>query len=452
MPTRPNIVLVTVHDLGTMLGCYGADPVLRTPHLDRLAASGVRFDNHFATAAFCSPSRGGIATGKVPHVNGLMGLVNLGWDMPRSCVTIGHHMRRAGYHTALVGLQHETTDPSRLGFDDLLCDGAHTSGAVVERAADWLAAQRPHDQPFFLQMGFSDVHRAFPERGLRGANLGAIRPLPYLDDSPGLREDLWEFYGLVEEMDANVGALMQCLDRNGLEENTLLVFTTDHGIAFPRAKATLYDPGIHTALIMRGPAGCQGGRVCTELLSNVDLLPTLLEAAGASPPDGLQGRSFMPLLKGQPYVEREFIFAETNTTPWNTARCIRTRTHKLIRTADPGPLWHLPSDIERSKTRRDMGEAPLWERCPVEFYDLQADPCEKVNRSGEPGCAGAEAHCLALLRAFQEETHDPVLQGPIKRPAGEAAILRDIFEKIPGAQHPATGRPPAATRRTGTPT
>ncbi|MBN2449489.1 MAG: sulfatase [Lentisphaeria bacterium] len=433
---RPNVILVVAHDLGTMLGCCGAEPLLRTPHLDQLAAEGVRFSRHFSCAPFCSPSRGGLVTGQVPHVNGLMGLVNLGWDLPAGTVSIGHHMRKAGYHTALFGLQHEAMDDRRLGFDELQTSGPRAAGPVLARAVQWLAGAASRRRPFYLQIGFADVHRPYPERPGGEGEWGRVRALPYLADSAGLRQDLWDFYGLIEDMDRGIGVLLQALREQGLEGETLMVFTTDHGIAFPRAKGTLHGAGLHTALIMRGPGPFRGGRECPALLSNVDLLPTLLEAVGSGPVAGLQGHSFLPLLEGRPYRARAFVFAELNTVSWNVARCIRTPTHNYIHTANPGPLWHLPTDIERGKTRRDMGPAPLWQRPETEFYDLRNDPLEQHNLAGAPAVAEEEALCRRTLTGYRQDTHDPLLDGPIARPATEARLVAAALSRVPGLTAP----------------
>jgi len=433
-PTQPNILLIAVHDLGTMLGCYGADPVLHTPHLDGFAAEGVRWASHFATAPFCSPSRGGIVTGMVPHVNGLMGLVNLGWDMPEGPRTIGQILGDAGYETRLFGLQHEAKDAARLGFEWTSDPKAgRASPQVAPLVADWLRAEGwRRERPFYVQVGFTDVHRPYPEELAVDVPLEDVRPLPYLEDTPGLREDLRDFYGLIQRMDSSVGVILDALDAAGLRESTLVVFTTDHGIAFPRAKCSLYDPGINTALMMRWPAGFEGGRALPHLLSNVDLLPTLLEAVGIESPMGLQGSSFLPALRGEPYEERDWVFAEMNTVAWDPRRCVRTREFKYISNYMPGPVMRLPTDIEGGKTRRDMGEPPFWVLPLVELYDLRADPLEMENLAGgeDSQSRRIEGELARTLEEFQRVTCDPILKGPIERPVDEREIIRAIFERI----------------------
>jgi len=270
---RPNVLLIVVHDVGTRLGCHGETSV-RTPALDDLAEEGVRFDRHFATACFCSPSRGSIITGKHPHVNGLMGLVNLNWDLPESNVTLAQMVGAAGYETYLFGLQHEATDARRLGFqhvsDRSVPSKCHTVAGLV---TEFLRSRPRKAPPFYARVGFSEVHR--PWSSYEADDPADVRVPGYLADTPGARQDVAMFHGSIRSMDAAVGAILAALDESGLRDDTIAVFTTDHGIAFPRAKATLYDPGINTTLLMRWPEGFPGGGVHRELLSNVDLEPIL---------------------------------------------------------------------------------------------------------------------------------------------------------------------------------
>ena len=256
MNKLPNILLITTHDLGTHLGCYAWDPALPTPHLDRLAAQGVRFENHFCTAPYCSPSRGSIITGKYPHANGLMGLVNLGWDIPQTNTFLPAVMKRAGYEAVLFGFQHVAQDPTRLGYDHVSERGNYGCRAVAPLVVNYLKRRsRQPRRPFFVEVGFHDVHRPYGNLEQIPVQEEDIHPLPFLKDTPGLRMDMAMFYENIRRMDQGVGEIMGAVESLGLTENTLIVFTTDHGIAFPRAKATLYDPGIRTALLMRWPSG-----------------------------------------------------------------------------------------------------------------------------------------------------------------------------------------------------
>ena len=428
MIERPNILLVIVHDLGTHLGCYGHRSV-DSPNLDRMAAQGVRFGNNFATATFCSPSRGAIFTGKHPHVNGLMGLVNLDWDLAEGQATLAQVLGAAGYETRLFGMQHETQDPARLGFHHTWdrSDGI-MSAQVTPAVCDFLRGRKPDDGPFYARVGFFEVHRPYHIYEPKGAD--ALDVPPFLEDTPGCREDLARFHECIRIMDAAVGELLTALDGSAVADNTLVVFTTDHGPAFPRAKGTLYDPGIRTTLLMRGPDEFSGGRTHRELMSNVDLFPTLAELCGTETPDGLTGRSFLPLLRGGKYEPNRTIFSGANTVAANTKRCIRTERYKYIRNYDEGPLLQLPVDIETSLTRRDMGNDHLAPRPPVEMYDLEKDQNEMHNLAGDAAHAEVEQQLATDLAAFQEASDDPLLRGPISRPPGEADVVTRIYANL----------------------
>ncbi|MFO7897717.1 MAG: sulfatase [Planctomycetota bacterium] len=426
---RPNIILMTVHDLGTRLGSYGYDSA-PSPNLDALAAEGVRFERNFATATYCSPSRGSIITGKYPHVNGLMGLVNLGWDWDPSNTTLATALGNAGYETFLLGYQHEAREErvGDLGFQ-------HVADRSIKRAADVaplvakFLAQRgaSSDHPFYARVGFTEVHRSFdpytPEDPAQVTLPG------YVPDTPGAREDFAEYDGAIRHMDGAVGRILRALDEAGLSENTIVVFTTDHGSPMVGAKGTVYDPGINTTLLMRWPDGFGGERVLGELVSNVDLFPTLLEAAGAPIPTDIQGRSVLPLLQGRQYEPRDLVFAQKGTVEFDVRRCVRTKRFKYIRNYMPGPDLVLP-DSETSLTRRDMGNQHLRPRPEVELYDLESDPTERTNLAGRPDFASIEQDLARRLRAIQEETSDPLLDGPIPRPADEKELLDRAYDRL----------------------
>jgi arylsulfatase A-like enzyme len=211
-----------------------------------------------------------------------------------------------------------------------------------------------------------------------------------------------------------------------MAENTVVVFTTDHGIAFPRAKSTLYDPGIRTTLLVRWPGVTDPGRICDSLVSNVDVCPTLLEAAGIDVPADLNGRSLLSLLRGETDEHRDVIFAEKNTQPDDIKRCVRTDRYKYIRNASEGPALVLPTDIVVTAAARDLGPESFAPRPPVELYDLSVDPWEQTNLAGTPETDGIQRDLSEMLERIMQETDDPLLDGTIPRPQAEAAIVDRI--------------------------
>lgn len=421
--SRPNILLVIVHDLGQHLGCYGAG--LQTPHLDAMAADGVRFTNYCCTAASCSPSRGSIVTGRYPHRHGLIGLAHLGWQLGGQEVTLPMYLNAAGYETHLVGIQHEHSEARRLGYQHL-----HPQLRSARDCADALVdflqhrAENPSDRPFYISSGWAEPHRPYYAEGYDRDDPATVTPLPWLPDRPGIREDIGALNGLVYRVDECMGRVREALSRTGLADDTLLLFTTDHGLAMPRAKGTCYDPGLKTALLAHWPGHIEGGRTHHELLTNCDLCPTLLELAGIEAPDTLDGRSFLPLLSGDRYEPRNSIFAEmTWHDQYNPMRAIRTTRHKYIRNFGDRPLVFIPLDIWRECRDEEIKREFYASRRPAEeLYDLVEDPLEQRNLIAEPHYADVAAELRRQVDDWMRETNDLLLYGDA--PVSQALLDR----------------------------
>ena len=410
----PNIIYIICHDLGRYLGCYGRGPIA-TPNLDRMAGEGVLFTNHFCTASSCSPSRGSVITGRYPQCNGLMGLVNRAWELPLSEKTTPQYLNEAGYETYLFGLQHERKDRDALGYDHTtdLNDVGLGCRKVSESLVRFIEANSRI--PFYASVGFHEPHRPFGAANIE--DHGEVYLPPYLPDNLIVRREMAGFARLVERVDRAVGAIIDALEGAGLSQSTLLVFTTDHGIDMPRAKGTLYDPGIETALIMRWPGTIEAGTRSNVLLSNVDHLPTLLDVAGLETPDAVQGRSFWPLVRGTGYSPRSEIFAEkTQHSTYDPIRCIRTETHKYIHNFGEGRRMEIPADAEMN-TVAAVGHMYPLRRPMTELYDLADDPSEMNNLSGTPQCSEIQDDLHRRLWRWMEQTDDPLLKGilPIPR-------------------------------------
>lgn len=415
-----NLILIDCHDLGQHLGCYGWQSV-PSPNLDALAAAGVRFTNSFCTAPQCSPSRAALYTGRYPHANGMFGLAHppFNWRLHPDEVHLARHLQQAGYLTAQTGVQHVTGHDAAsvraLGFDQVT--PAETAAAIADHAIDFLRGQ-PR-RPFFLNIGFPEPHRDARGRYRQAppdASRGVDLP-PYLPQSAAARQEFAELQGVIGALDTAVGRIWAAVQELNLGDETWLIFTTDHGLAMPRAKCTLYDPGLQTALIMLAPSlGVAGGRVCHELISNVDLLPTILEMLGVTIPGYVQGRSFAGLLRRQQHEPRALIFAEkTFHTAYEPQRAVRTTRFKLIWNAEVG-IMHVPGDIMRSPIYPEMIDQVVVERPPFELYDLDDDPLEYTNRCNDPRYAEVFADLRRRLWTWMQETGDPLLDGPLASP------------------------------------
>ncbi len=260
---RPNIIFMITHDTGRYLGTYGHQ--VETPNLDKLAENGVRFDQYYCPAPQCSPSRGSILTGKYPHNNGLIGLAHLGFHINEGETTTPNELRKAGYETSLIGFSHETigeeefgqySSTYKLGFDRYEAIEGARSPRVADKTIEFLKekADKDDDQPFYANVGFWETHRSFDEYEPLADDVDSINVIDYLPDTPNIRKDLSQFHGSVKVLDEAVGRIMHALEETGLSDNTIVIFTTDHGIAFPRAKGTMKDAGLETALIFLQPS------------------------------------------------------------------------------------------------------------------------------------------------------------------------------------------------------
>lgn len=429
MSERPNIVLITCHDLGQHLGCYGV-PSVRTPFLDQLAIEGVRFSESFCASPGCSPSRAALATGRYPHCTGVLGLAHahFGWRLHEGEQHIAALLGETGYHTALFGLQHVTYQPETLGFAEIAVD--RPADQVVENFASFLKA-RPQDEPFYAEVNFFEPHRPWEFGGVQpDESLGVWVP-PYLPESAECRGELAALQGAIHKADQSVAGLDTALGEAGLRGSTLFVFTADHGIAMPRAKGTLYDPGIRTALLMRYPdGGIEGGRVITGLVSNLDIAPTLLDfARGAPLPTRIQGTSLRGLLSGGFHIPRNWVFAEkTFHNRYDPLRAVRTDRWKLIARFECSDPIEVPADIMRGPTYAQMIPEVVGPVAPFELYDLNADPVERENLAGRPEHAETETELKRRLVDWMLETEDPLLCGPVASPWYDGVIsgLREV--------------------------
>jgi N-sulfoglucosamine sulfohydrolase len=412
---RPNIVYLHSHDTGRYVQPYGHQ--IQTPNIQRLADQGLLFRQAFCAAPSCSGSRACLLTGQWAHVNGMTGLAHRGWTLNDYGRHLLHPLREAGYWSALIGEQHLSKEPDVLGYDHVIEIGT-TKVHSIAPAAQQLIRSRP-PQPFFLSVGFFETHREFFEpSSVRDALYGA--PPVHLPDTPEIRADMAAFKASARSLDQGVGAVLQALDEQDLADDTLIVLTTDHGLPFPGAKASLSDRGLGVLLIMRGPGGFHGGHVVDALVSHVDLYPTLCELAGAALPDDVHGVSLLPLVRRKVPEVRDELFAElTYHAAYDPMRAIRTRRHKLIRHFGERLLPVLPN-VDDSPSK-DLLVAAGWAEQPrprLELYDLLADPIEMRNLAYDEVFSEVLDALSARLDAWMKETGDPLLDGPVPVPLG----------------------------------
>jgi arylsulfatase A-like enzyme len=417
---KPNILYIHSHDTGRYIQPYGY--AVPTPRLQRLAEEGVLFGQAFCAAPTCSPSRAALLTGQSAHSSGMTGLAHRGFSLHDYRQHIVHTLRRAGYRSALAGIQHVARDATAIGYDRILPVESRRVEHVTPAAAAYL--REPPGCPFFLSVGFFETHRYQPGKlfGQDGPQGDAryVRPPAPLPDTPETRQDMADYAAAAAIYDRGVGLVLDALEEDGLADNTLVICTTDHGIAFPGMKCNLTDHGIGVMLILRGPGGLTGGQVCDAMLSQVDLFPTICALAGIDPPPWLQGRSLLPLLRGEADSIHEAVYAEINYHgSYDPQRAVRTRRWKYVRLFYDGPR---PGDMNcDGSASKDLWVAHGWrQRYPAQeqLYDLLFDPNEAHNLAADPDRREVLQEMRGRLRAWMEATEDPLLAGPVPSPPG----------------------------------
>jgi arylsulfatase A-like enzyme len=413
--TGDNVLIVHWHDLGRYLGAYG-HPDVCSPRLDRLAADSILFTRAHATAPLCTPSRGSLFTGRYPQSNGLVGLAHHGWEYRTGVQTLPQILAESGWRSVLFGMQHETSYPKRLGFDEFDVSNSYCD-YVVDKVKEWLLEEAPRSdgQPFLLTAGFFETHRPYPRDRYQPADSAAVDLPDYLPDTPEVRGDLADFYGAITTADAAVGQILDTLAETGLDASTWVVFFTDHGPALPRAKSTLYDAGTGIALLIRPPTGrAAGPRVYDELFSGVDLVPTLLELLGLHVPGEIEGVShahalLAPDTPADPVREQVYTM-KTYHDSFDPIRAIRTKEYSYIENYVPRPLLDLPWDIEQSPSGLAVAPFVKSPRPERELYDLRTDPTETTNllADSDSGMDAIAADLAVRLNDWRQRTGDVI--------------------------------------------
>ena len=412
-----NILYIHSHDTGRYVQPYGH--AIPTPNIQWLADQGIMFRNAFCAAPSCSGSRAALLTGEYCHTNGMVGLAHRGFSLADEDHQLVRVLMGHGYHSELIGEQHISADPHTLGYDvvhDIQDKFVRSVGpAAIEALRGGIR------EPFFMSVGFFETHRSFFEPSSVRDRVYSLPP-PFLPDTPEIRDDIAAYKASARSLDHGVGSVLNALQQAGLDERTLVIYTTDHGLAFPTAKASLLDRGIGVSLIMRGP-GFGGGRALDELVSQVDIFPTVCELVGIEPPPWLVGRSLVPLVNGEePLGARSEIFAElTYHAAYEPQRAVRTDRYKYIRRFDDYPYPVLPNcDDSPSK---DAYLARGWATRTVareSLHDLFFNPGEGRNLIESPDYARVLAELRERLHQWMVETDDPLLHGPINPPPGAA--------------------------------
>lgn len=446
---RPNVLLITVDDMNYntpgVTGCFVPDA---TPAIDRLASEGIRFVHSHVNIAVCQPSRSVLMTGRYPHRNGALGFDPISWDVP----TLQEQLRKAGYYNGIIGKTSHLAPLPKMCWDFFV--RTYTKENRWGRDPDiyytytksFLGRAKDLGRPFFLMANTHDPHRPFagsqqelevfeetiPFR--RKFSPEEIQIPGFLPDLPLVRKEVAEYFTSAYRADEMVGRTLQALEEEGLAENTLVMFLSDNGMAFPFAKTNCYLTSTRTPWIVRWPGKIEPGRVDTEnLISGIDFMPTILDALGLPQVEGMDGRSFLPLLLGkeqEPFTSVFTMFNKTSAKKYFEMRCVQSRRFGYIYNKWSDGQTRFQNESMSGLTYRAMKEAAqrdaaiadrvkLFEyRVKEEFYDFENDPDALDNLIAEPEFQAEIQFFRQQLRTCMKETGDPILpifesEGPV---------------------------------------
>ncbi len=439
--TQANIILIVADDHGKdALGAYG-NPVIKTPALDALAGDGIRFDNAYCTSASCSASRSVIMTGRFNHATGHYGHAHNFHHFStfdnETCMT--EYLETGGYRTARVGKYHlapEEVYHFQHFFEANLRNPVEMANVSKEFMED-------SSSPFFLYYCTADPHRAHDREDLplKPNSFGNVSDGHYpgveevhytaeevlvpdfLPDTKECRAELAQYYQSVSRVDQGVEKLVKILKDAGKYDNTVIIYISDNGIAFPGAKTTLYEPGMELPCIVKMPGQKHASTITDNLVSWVDLTPTILELAGAFPKKNkFHGKSFKNVLDNPGIDGAEEIYASHTfheVTMYYPMRVIHDHKYKLIYNIAYKLDYPFATDLWASPTWQSVlknGEEAIYgkrsidrylHRPMLEFFDLEKDPHEIVNLAENPEYKDLLEKYVSKIKSFQSETGDP---------------------------------------------
>ncbi|MCL4165211.1 UNVERIFIED_CONTAM: hypothetical protein GTU68_011330 [Idotea baltica] len=429
-------------------GAYG-HPEIRTPNIDKLAAEGIRFDRAYLTCSSCSPSRCSMLTGRYPHSTGA-GELHL--PLPKDQVLFTTPLRAAGYYTASVGKWHLGKDAE--SQMDLVKTGGGPGGE-----GHWVPVlkDRPQEKPFFLWLAATDPHRSYKPGAIDPPHTADdTRVPPFFPDTKAVRQDLALYYDEIGRFDEYIGKVVAELKVQGVLDNTLILVISDNGRPFPRCKTTVLEDGVKTPFVLRFPPLVKGGQTTNELVSTVDIGPSVLELAGVKPLASCQGVSFLPILKGGSSL-RTATFSEHNWHDYQAfERSVCDKDFRYVRNFAPDLAYTPPADAVRSPTFAEMkrlfaagklnaAQSDVFRkpREQHELYDIHKDPHCLKNLADDPAFAKQLAKQQATLKDHMDKTNDAF--------PGAEKLTPDGFDRTDGTRlphvkssHP-TGKPSGAT-------
>ena len=399
----PNIVFINADDLTHReLGCYGGQAI--TPNIDRLATEGMRFTRCFQAAPMCSPTRHNIYTGLYPVKSGAYPNHTFAKEGTKS---VCHYLGELGYRIALSGKTH-IAPKEVFPFE---YSGA-ANNPDMEEIDLLMAESKAASRPFCLFACSNEPHTPWNKGDASQYPPGKVTLPPYHVDTPETRDGWSRYLAEITYYDGQVGEILALLEKHGLTDNTLVMVSSEQGNSMPFAKWTLYDSGLQTAMIARWPGKIEAGKVSDAMIEYVDVLPTMIAAAGGAPDPVLEGKSFLPVLQGETDQHKDHVYGIMTTRGINDGseyfgiRSVRSDRFKLIVNLTPEARFEnacvQSPEFKSWVVKAQGGDADAAEkvrryqhRAPVELYDITTDPFEWNNLADDP----AQAATIAALRS-----------------------------------------------------
>lgn len=448
---KPNFIIIIGDDISwNDLGCYG-HPTVKSPNIDKLASEGIVYTNTYLTASSCSPSRCSIMAGRYPHNTGA---AELHTPLPQGMPTLGGALKKAGYYTVSSGKWH--MGPNAKADFDVVDDKEVGNGGHK----NWvkMLQERPKDKPFFMWFAALDAHRAWhaDDFGTPHDPDNSVIP-PYLVDAPGTRQDLASYYNEIQRLDHYTGLVMNELQKQGVSENTLIIFMADNGMPFPRAKTRVYDSGMKTPFVMSWPKGIRTqGALSNSMISVIDIAPTFLELAGVDAGPTFQGLSFARTIQNPAAEHRQYVFAEHNWHDYEAhERMVRTKNFMYVVNNRPGLPNQGPADSNGSpsyedlKKVRDEGKLSaaqadvfLTPRPHEELFDCMLDPDQMSNIASNEKYRDVLDDLRGIIQQWIVETGDDVpndlTESAYDTETGQRLSGSQQYTQIPRGEMPGT--------------
>lgn len=459
----PNILIVTADDLAyKSVSAYGCKVPGITPNIDQLAEQGIRFTHAHVNTAVCQPCRQSWLTGRFPHNNGAEGFEPIDDDVP----TLPEQLKNIGYINGILGkeIHHQPVErffwdyiPFRTERDSIWRKGhSRNPGLFYRYSAQFFKTAKDQKKPFFLIANSHDPHRPFV--GSRNDTLtwgdnmppvsrqfspDEVEMFGYLPGIEKVRKEVAQYYGSVYRCDQNIGAVLKALRESGLEKNTLVIFLSDHGAAFPFSKAQCYLNSTKTPLIVKWPGTIIPGSVdSSHFVTGIDLMPTVMEIAGIPLVPKLDGRSFLPLLFNEEQKDRDYAystFCQIFARIRYPMRCIQNKDFGYIYNFWSDHQTEIRGDATGGLTWRAMIKAAETDpevarrvelfkyRVPEEFYHFKEDPDGLNNLANDPAYAHELKKFRKKMLKMMKRYNDPAYEA--YRDKNQAGVIEDFMEK-----------------------